>query len=355
LPFIAQAAGSEFKKYSLSGSSLDTQWRISCEAIIIPSYSLSVTNGGTRDVVTMTVTCGLASRLLLKRNESGHANSPRKIVADILNFRLPAHGKFVCSALSRDIVFERSSNAKAAEELMKSGRTLCGVFSTVEVPVCEDETVETAEELLKNILGFISLLSLNETRSPVIKLVSDGQDISISVSDVVRNRYHGNVLIDDVHVHDGIRRSFCESYATYASMINELDLVRVLGLVREAQTQRYLEMKCAALLMAYECFLTAYLVSQGEDRAAVSNYNIQQKIGKANGYLRFIPAGQLGDALREGIRNPLFHQGMIPAMSSDEVYSTYVGYFDLLLRMILRVLKYTGKFISRVTYRPINV
>ena len=87
----------------------------------------------------------------------------------------------------------------------------------------------------------------------------------------------------------------------------------------------------------------------------MSNYNIQQKIGKANGYLRFIPAGQLGDALREGIRNPLFHQGMIPAMSSDEVYSTYVGYFDLLLRMILRVLKYTGKFISRVTYRPINV
>ena len=64
--------------------------------------------------------------------------------------------------------------------------------------------------------------------------------------------------------------------------------------------------------------------------------------------MKFIPAHLLGKSLRNGVRNPLFHQGDIPDMNMDEKYDLYTEYLDLLVRITLRILKYDGKYITPV-------
>lgn len=348
LPYVEMTSDGFFAKYALRGRSLDSEWEVSCESLIIVSMSA----GTQQDTI---LTCHLADDLSLERVHTGEADVRRKLVGYILNFHQMGLGRFVCRALDRDITFSETSNANAIKDLIKSGRAPCGVLSSVEVPLHDFELQRSSGDLLDLVLSFLSLLSLNETWCPVVRTVAGNTDIRIDVSDTGWSQYHGNVLIDNLHIHNGIPKAFSSSFSTYTDLRVRLNLDPVVDMVRQAQTQVVLEMKAAALLMAYECFLTAYLKDKGEDPDTLTEYNIQQKISRANKYLRFVPAKQQGDDLRNDIRNPLFHQGNIPHMKPEDIYSTYLDYFDLLVRIILRVLNYGGMFISRTNYKPRSV
>ncbi|MEH2125835.1 hypothetical protein [Nostoc sp.] len=73
-----------------------------------------------------------------------------------------------------------------------------------------------------------------------------------------------------------------------------------------------------------------------------------------NSYLRFIPSEMTKDTLRESIRNPLFHQGEIPDFDIYDQIDVFNKYYDLLIKIILKVLDYTGKYVSLLTHEPTN-
>lgn len=58
------------------------------------------------------------------------------------------------------------------------------------------------------------------------------------------------------------------------------------------------------------------------------------------------------DTLRASVRNPLFHQGEIPLLSLEEKIDFFQKYYDLLIRIILRILNYTGDYMCRETQPP---
>lgn len=92
----------------------------------------------------------------------------------------------------------------------------------------------------------------------------------------------------------------------------------------------------------------------GEDEETIIDSNIQQKLGKLNKQLRFIPKEYLGDRLRS-VRNPLFHLGVIPFMDTKELNVFYNEYNELLMKIYLKIIQYDGQYISRINFKVNNL
>lgn len=109
-----------------------------------------------------------------------------------------------------------------------------------------------------------------------------------------------------------------------------------------------MEVKWSNLILAFEYFLSFYLeVSCGLTSEEVRKIkSIEQKLKKANGWLRFIPEIYLNEKLRKEIRNPLFHSGEIFSIPFEELVDLYYEFLDLLVRIVFRSLGYTGKYSS---------
>lgn len=105
------------------------------------------------------------------------------------------------------------------------------------------------------------------------------------------------------------------------------------------------------MLMAYEYLLLKYLLDQGQPQDRIGR-NIQQKLRQINTFLRFISADLMDDTLRDSVRNPLFHTGEIPLLTRSKKIDLFKTYYDLLIRIILRILGYTGQYMSLVTRSP---
>ena len=92
---------------------------------------------------------------------------------------------------------------------------------------------------------------------------------------------------------------------------------------------------------------TSYLRFRVETVA--EDTNIQQKLRRLNGYVRFIDSRLLDDTLRSDIRNPLFHQGSSWAQNRVALMDWYLDYLNLLIQLILVILGYSGSYISPST------
>lgn len=106
------------------------------------------------------------------------------------------------------------------------------------------------------------------------------------------------------------------------------------------------------MLMAYEYLLTKYLINQNSLRQDQVSKSVQDKLSLLNNHLRFIPSQMMDDTLRGAVRNPLFHQGEIALMNLNDKIDIFKKYYDLLIRIVLRILGYTGKYMSVVTHSP---
>jgi hypothetical protein len=106
------------------------------------------------------------------------------------------------------------------------------------------------------------------------------------------------------------------------------------------------------MLMAYEYLLFEYLLSQGLSQEEIKETNVLHKLKMANKFLRFIPSNMTNDTLRESVRNPLFHQGDIPSLTLEKKIEIFKSYYDLMIRIILRILNYSGEYMSVITHSP---
>lgn len=119
----------------------------------------------------------------------------------------------------------------------------------------------------------------------------------------------------------------------------------------EINQQKYIDLKLATMIMAYEYLLLKYLLEKGKDKDKIGK-NIQQKLRQINEFLRFIPSELMGDELRDLVRNPLSHQGEIPSLTCREKINLFKPYYNLLIIVILRILDYKGQYVSVITHRP---
>ncbi len=150
-------------------------------------------------------------------------------------------------------------------------------------------------------------------------------------------------------ISQGIPNAFDEIYQNYKAYQREICIDIIIIFIAEINQTKHINLKLAIMLMAYEYLLLKYLISKGLARDKIGD-NIQQKLNQVNSYLRFIPSEMTKNTLRESIRNPLFHQGEIPDFDIYEKIDIFNKYYDLLIKIILKILGYTGKYVSLLTH-----
>lgn len=211
-------------------------------------------------------------------------------------------------------------NSNRIIDLIDIERINNAIVSTVSIPINYDEDINVIENEVQVISWFLSFLSMNTNFSPLIEYLIDDKIVQYSIENTVKNCFIRNRIIDNYHIDEGIPKAFNECYQHYKNLQSNMDINTIIGLLVEIKQQKYIDIKIASMLMAYEKLTLKYLLSQGLDENQIGN-NIEQKLRQLNRYLdKFIPKKMIeDDKLRNSVRNPLFHQGEIPKLTLEGV------------------------------------
>ena len=251
---------------------------------------------------------------------------------------------------NKEVLFRTNDSHKAIKQQISLNRIDRALLSTVSIPINSYDEINHIEDLMFSICQLLSLLNINSCYCPVLKYWSNGQIVKIKIQNTISSPYHKNVIIDNINIKDGILHFFNKFYEKFYELNESLNLTIFIHNVLGMYEGKFLENKLAGLLTSYEYILTKYLVYAGENQDTVVNLSIQDKLRKVNKYLKFIPSKRLGDEIRENMRNPLFHTGEIAILSSDEKIELFRQYYDLLIQIILKIIGYSGKYISPIDF-----
>ena len=331
------------KIQSFSGKSNDEMWNINCTDIHIFKQTEEIFKN-------RSLFCMPRSVVLTRKMQT--TNTPNKARAYLSNFYfspLDDQRGFCVQINCKDIYFQLLENSKEIIELIEIGRINNAILSTIDIPINDNENIDGIESEIESISWFLSLLTMNLNFTPIIQYYLDGQIVEYSIKNVFKKDLKNNYIIDNFKIDQGISKAFTQSYEQYKLSQTRLDINTFIGFLVEIHQQIYINFKIAIMLMAYEYLLSKYLLAQGKAQNEIGE-NIQQKLRQLNQSLRFIPSHLMNDdTLRASVRNPLFHQGEIPLLLPEEKIDFFKKYYDLLIRIILRILNYTGDYMCRET------
>ncbi|OYD95695.1 hypothetical protein CDG76_12215 [Nostoc sp. 'Peltigera membranacea cyanobiont' 210A] len=328
----------------ISGMCDDEVWKIISKDIVIQK----ITTFFQENSVLITYFC-IPSSILLKLK----CKTP--IIFSLVrgyfsNFSF-SNRSFAAKADNKEIQFKMLQTSKNIIELLEIKRIDNALLSIIEVPVKEGEDIDNVKAEITSISFFVSLLSANLNFVPIIEYISEDIVSQILIENTNKQSFHTKGIIDNIQISQGIPNAFNEIYQNYKAYQNEICIDIIIIFIAEINQTKHINLKLATMLMAYEYPLLKYLMSKGLARDKIGD-NIQKKLNQVNSYLRFIPSEMTKDTLRESIRNPLFHQGEIPDFDIYDKIDIFNKYYDLLMRIILKVLGYTGKYVSLLTHEP---
>lgn len=253
-----------------------------------------------------------------------------------------------------DLQLILGENYKAVKELLQIRRISKAILSKMIVSSNQQITMEELNKEINQITLFLSSITLNTNYEQMINYFNDEELVAIKIIDTIKMDFHPNVLVDNHIIRGGINYAFDNIYQEFNMLSETLRLRSYVNRIIDMQQQRFIDNKLAHLIIAYESLLTDFLIYKGATEKEISEINIQQKLGKLNRELQFIPKDLLGENLRE-LRNPLFHTGTIPLLDITDSIDIYSEYNNLLMEIFLRILSYDGEFLSRIDYQSTTV
>ena len=332
------------KIQSFSGKSNDEMWNINCTDIHIFKQTEEIFKN-------CSLFCMPRSVVLTRKMQT--TNTPNKARAYLSNFDfspLDDQRGFFVQINCKDIYFQLLENSKEIIKLIEIRRINNAILSTIDIPINNDENINEIESEIESISWFLSFLNMNLNFTPIIEYYLDNQIIEYSIKNELKKDLKNNYIIDNFKIDQGISKAFIECYYNYKTLQSKIEINYLIAILVEIHQQIYIDLKISMMLIAYEYLLTKYLLDQG--RQITDMGDLQQKLQQLNNIMRFIPKILMDDALRISVRNPLFHQGEIPLLSSNEKIDFFQKYYDLLIRIILRILEYTGDYMCRKTQPP---
>lgn len=299
-----------------------------CNSIGIKSASKYKNGNFTKAIVYL-------NNFNLKENELAiYKNNALKIDVTNRSFEIKLHTK------SEDI-----------RKYIDLNRLQYAVLASIDVEINKGEEIELILKEISSICWLLGLITLNTTFAPLVEVYNGDEVVYRGIKECDKGEYQGNYLIENTYENKWINKLFEKSYDNYKELQNEMEINKVIHFIQRIQVEKYIEVKYAILVLAYEYLLSKYLIFKGQSKDKVENLNIQQKIGEINKYLKFIPKELSGDDFRSDIRNPLFHQGSIPFMDLKTQVEYFNKYYDLLIQIVFKVLNYNGDYISRINYK----
>lgn len=329
---------------SISGMCDDEVWEITSTNIVIQKITTSFQENS----VLTTYFC-IPNSIILKLKCQAPINF--SLVRGYLSNFSFSNRSFAAKVDDKEIQFQMLETSKNIIELIEVKRIDNALLSILEVPVKESEDIDNIKAEITSISFFVSLLSANLNSVPIIEYISEDMVSQILIENTNKKSFHTKFIIDNFKISQGIPNAFNEIYQNYKAYQSEICLDIIINFIAEINQTKHINLKLAIMLMAYEYLLLKYFISKGLARDKIGD-NIQKKLNQINYYLRFIPSEMMKDTLRESIRNPLFHQGEIPDFDIYEKIDIFNKYYDLLMKIILKVLSYTGKYVSLLTHEP---
>ncbi len=292
------------------------------------------------------------------------AGKPTRVEATVRNLTFEAlewtdygtrktRDKFHVAVAGRQVYFHLGRQEQDLKNLIEIERIDRALLSDAHVPVAAGETADDGLRILSTLESLLSFLTLNRATAPLLRLLDGDKQAGLRIMDLPSSPYCRDEIVDNYTIPGGLKTCIEAIYDRFVALDGPLRLQQFIDKVLVMHQQKSVEFKLAGLILAFEFFCTSYLTYQG--RPPGPETNIQQKLNQINSFLRFIPKALLNDRLRDEIRNPLFHQGVIVGANVMTLWGWYTDYFDLLIDIVFVVLGYTGKYISRQNYAPVSV
>ena len=336
-------------KVKFYGKTNDEKWNINSQNIKIGDVQKNV---GDKDYTLLF--CSLIKESLNLEKSNDKDQDIDKLEGYILNY--DNYKNFEVEIEDRSIVFEQLKDRKEINKFVQNKRLDKAIFSTVNIPIKEGEKISKGRKILDKLCHLLSLINMNYNYCNLVKFYSNDEIVKMEINNHISMSFHRDVIIDNHCIRNGFKNFLEEHYEDFLDLNQNIDMTKFISIFSEIYAGNFIiEKKLAELIMAYEYLLTKYLLFTG-DINKDDELSIQNKIRCLNDkHLRFIPSNLDGDDLRGEVRNNLFHLGHIPHMSFQEKLNTFDDYFDLLIRIILKMLGYTEKYISRHNFRSRDV
>lgn len=350
-PSLFVAHGRRFRQWELSGNSSDDEFSISSQDIGLSNlrWSAPAASGSATYFAHFNL-------IRLERAGNFQISSIRGLARnlDFAGIEWTEHGsqrkcdKFTCRIAGRDVVFQQRQDVNDVKHLIEIERIDAGLMSSVTVPLLPGDSLADGAACLESIEWVLAFVTRNRTFCPFVQMIADNEICGWQIHATNSSRYKRDEIIDNHIIPAGLQ-SFLESqFDGFVALDHQIDLRRFVDMTLVMGEQRQPEFMLAGLLLCIEYLCTKLLDHYGTPMGAESN--VQQKLNRLNGHLRFIPRSLLDDELRADIRNPLFHQGAIVGASVDTLWNWYVRYWDLLVQIFFVALGYSGNYLSREDY-----
>lgn len=351
----------EFIIYNLEGYAIDNAWSVRGENIILNSEMF-------KSEINALMYIGTARIVEFKKNNyntSKDDNLVLKAAMNNFNFKgleltengsIRSWNKFTSKTQNKCIEFRLKENSKELYELIQCKRIENAVMSYLSFNIDSKYKMCEIDDFLTDISWFISFITLNATFIPYLEIL-DNKDVIYKkmFGSRLNYKYSNNGIIDNFYIRSGIKNIIESNFKEYLLLKDDLEITKIINTLLKIEKESIIEYKLVFLILAYEELTTKFLLLNGKDEKTIKGYNIQQKIQQINSILKFIPSSHQGDDLRDNVRNDMFHFGDIPLLSFDEKKEIFNKYHELLYKILFKILKYNGKYISRITSESIDV
>jgi hypothetical protein len=232
-------------------------------------------------------------------------------------------------------------NSTTNVDLINSGLLNYGILSFVEFDSKHFKNNLEVDDFFEKLSFALSIPFCNTTNLSYCQYLRENEEIGISIYNTISEKYRNTQIINDDRI-----PIYLKCFESSSNFYNFEKFKQLSHLLIGSFHQKYLEIKFANLLMAFEFSMNFIL----EEKYKISiseikkKENLQQKLNFLNSYLRSIPKKLLNNNLRENIRNPLFHTGSIPNMDFKILMNCYYEYTNLLLNILLQSFNYSGKY-----------
>jgi hypothetical protein len=143
----------------------------------------------------------------------------------------------------------------------------------------------------------------------------------------------------------GLKQFLENSLDPFLKQQDSLRLTDFIGWMNQARSQRVIQVKAVAGILAIELISYAWVTSHGLSAQQAETANIETKLNRMRkDGMHFIEKRFTATDLRSGFRNPLIHTGLIPLMDAKEVHAWAEDLYHLAFRILMFVLGYKGEY-----------
>ena len=343
-----------FLEYNLKGTTNDKQWHINTDNLIIYSMNFKISNENSK----YRYECKAYDVIIEHFTNTQIYNSINVYINNFIfkGLELSKYdNEFKVDKMSFDFnnrkyTIKQIENYDKILELLNNNIIDNAATSIMSFDLNDSEKIDDTIEEVELLTWLLCLTSLNYNFFSMYKLYLNNEVKCIKIYGNTKHaKLINTVLIDNFKINAGIKNFIEKCYEKFKELYYDtFDIKMLISWLLEMEQQKTIELKIVLLIISLEYALSNFLLKNNIiNQDQILKIHIVDKLRKANNILQFIPKELLDNFIKDKIRNPLFHQGAIPFITFEEKNKFIYQYFDLLIKIIYKILGYNGSFINK--------